>query len=117
VIVQGEDLGAWVAVQRTAWDRLVPAQKFLLETVDVAPEAGEPVRPVVRSQDDRWAANLAAARQFHAREGHLRPARKHIEHVDGEEIKLGAFLDNTRRRAARLSAERRADLDALGMRW
>ncbi|MDQ0605267.1 hypothetical protein QF037_009612 [Streptomyces canus] len=38
-----------------------------------------------RSQSDRWAANLAAARQFHAREGHLQPARKHIETVDGEE--------------------------------
>ncbi|MFF7724894.1 helicase associated domain-containing protein [Streptomyces luteogriseus] len=63
------------------------------------------------------AANLAAARQFHAREGHLRPARKHVELVDGEEIKLGSFLDNTRRRAAKLSAERRAELDALGMRW
>ncbi|WP_307036568.1 helicase associated domain-containing protein [Streptomyces canus] len=30
---------------------------------------------------------------------------------------VGAFLDNTRRRAGKLSAERRADLDALGMRW
>jgi len=37
--------------------------------------------------------------------------------VDGEEIKLGAFLDNTRRRAAKLSPERRAELDHLGMRW
>jgi hypothetical protein len=38
-------------------------------------------------------------------------------HRNGTQIKLGAFLDNTRRRADRLSAERRADLDALGMRW
>ncbi|WTW14504.1 helicase associated domain-containing protein [Streptomyces sp. NBC_00019] len=44
-------------------------------------------------------------------------ARKHGEAVDGEEIKLGSFLDNTRRRAAKLPAERRADLDVLGMRW
>lgn len=43
---------------------------------------------------------MAAVRQFHAREGHLRPARKHIEAVDGEPFKLGAFLENTRRRAA-----------------
>jgi hypothetical protein len=83
----------------------------------VDPDDTTGARPVPRSQRDRWATNLAAARQFYAREGHLRPARKHIELVNGEEIKLGAFLDNTRRRAARLSAERRADLDALGMRW
>ncbi|WP_257042377.1 helicase associated domain-containing protein [Streptomyces sp. TLI_55] len=36
---------------------------------------------------------------------------------DGEEIKLGSFLDNTRRRASKLSPERREALDELGMRW
>ncbi|MFF5494509.1 Helicase associated domain protein [Streptomyces aquilus] len=117
VIVQGEDLGVWVAVQRAGWDRLVPAQQYLLETIGLEPEGEYEVVPTRRSQDERWAMNLAAARQFYAREGHLRPARKHIEHVDGETVGLGSFLDNARRRAARLSAERRADLDALGMRW
>ncbi|WP_424894304.1 Helicase associated domain protein [Streptomyces sp. SAI-124] len=118
VIVQGEDLGAWIAGQRAGWDRLVPAQQYLLETIGIEP-AGEDevVQPVRRSQDDRWAANLAAARQFHAREGHLRPARKHVEHVDGEDIRLGAWIDNTRRRVAKLSPERRADLEGLGMCW
>ncbi|MGV9936311.1 helicase associated domain-containing protein [Streptomyces olivaceoviridis] len=66
-------------------------------------------------------AQPRAARQFHDREGHLRPARKHIERVDvdGEavDIKLGTFLDNTRRRADKLTPERRAELDQLGMRW
>ncbi|CAM5658575.1 hypothetical protein GCM10010345_91980 [Streptomyces canarius] len=39
--------------------------------------------------------------------------------VDGAEvdIKLGTFLDNTRRRADKLTPERRAELDQLGMRW
>ncbi|MFE1797766.1 helicase associated domain-containing protein [Streptomyces sp. NPDC059517] len=73
--------------------------------------------PVQRSQDERWNTNLTAARQFHAREGHLLPARQHIAVVDGEPVRLGAFLDNTRRRAAKLSPERRAALDHLGMRW
>ncbi|WP_186001656.1 helicase associated domain-containing protein [Streptomyces sp. IB201691-2A2] len=61
----------------------------------------------------------------HAREGHLHPARKHVELIDvngggeGEQeaVKLGAFVDNSRRRAAKLSPERRAALDKLGMRW
>lgn len=35
----------------------------------------------------------------------------------GVDIKLGTFLDNTRRRADRLTPERRAELDRLGMRW
>jgi superfamily II DNA or RNA helicase len=127
VIVQGEDLGAWAAGQQVGWDRLVPAQQYLLETIGLEPAAeGEIAVPQRRSQSDRWATNLTAARQYHTREGHLRPARAHIETITvetdasgGQEVavKLGAFLDNARRRASRLSPERRADLDALGMRW
>jgi hypothetical protein len=37
--------------------------------------------------------------------------------VDGAERKLGMFLDNARRRADKLSPERRQELDALGIRW
>ncbi|MCX4734500.1 helicase associated domain-containing protein [Streptomyces sp. NBC_01363] len=84
-----------------------------------------------RTQDTKWAANLAAARQFHAREGHLRVPRKHVEQLDGEAVptgpqdsadggvvvKLGMWLDNVRKRAGKLAEQRRADLDALGMRW
>ncbi|MDQ1033032.1 hypothetical protein QF035_010614 [Streptomyces umbrinus] len=50
--------------------------------------------------------------------------RKHIEMIivggDGgreKVVKLGAWVDNTRRRASQLGDQRRADLDALGMRW
>ncbi|MFE9992833.1 Helicase associated domain protein [Streptomyces sp. NPDC005381] len=118
LVVQGEDLGAWVVAQRAGWDRLMPAQRFLLESIGVeAPADGAVVEPVRRTQGDRWAANLAAARQFHAREGHLRVPRKAVEDVGGEQIKLGAFLDNARRRAAKLGEQRRAELGQLGMRW
>ncbi|MFF3487312.1 Helicase associated domain protein [Streptomyces sp. NPDC002701] len=126
LVVQGEDLGAWIGAQRMGWEKLMPAQQYLLETLGIEPPAdGETLAPVRRSQDERWSINLAAARQFHAREGHLRPARKHVEMItmDGggegeqEAVKLGAFVDNSRRRAAKLSPERRAALDDLGMRW
>jgi hypothetical protein len=60
---------------------------------------------------------MTAARQFHTREGHLQVPRKHIEEVDGTPYKLGMFIDNARRRADKLSPERRAELDSLGMRW
>ncbi|KUN58233.1 helicase [Streptomyces griseorubiginosus] len=118
VIVQGEDLGAWVAGQRVGWDRLMPAQQYLLESVGVEPLGeDEAVVPVRRSQDELWERNMAAARQFHAREGHLTVPRQHREDVDGELLGLGAFISNARRRAAKLSPERRDALSALGMRW
>ncbi|WP_046730763.1 Helicase associated domain protein [Streptomyces humi] len=118
LIVQGEDLGVWIAGQRAGWDKLMPAQQWLLESVGIEPPSeGEPVAGAPRSQDARWTANLTAARQFHAREGHLQAPRKAVEIVDGVEHKLGAWLDNVRKRAAKLSPQRRADLDQLGMRW
>jgi hypothetical protein len=117
LIVQGEDLGAWAAAQRTGWDKLKPAQQWLLETtLGLEPADGEdkPARP---SRDDKWRLNIAAARQYHAREGHLTVPRKHVEVIDGTPVKLGTFLDNTRRRANKLTPQRRNDLDQLGMRW
>ncbi|MFJ5779515.1 Helicase associated domain protein [Streptomyces sp. NPDC093094] len=118
VIVQGEDLGAWVKAQRLGWDKLLPAQQWLLQAT-LGLEPAEPQeQPQRRSLGDRWAANLAAARRFHAREGHLVVPRKHVERLeDGVEVKLGGWLDNTRRRANTLTPQRRADLDALDMRW
>ncbi|MFJ8613587.1 helicase associated domain-containing protein [Streptomyces sp. NPDC093675] len=94
--------------------RSTPAQKFLLESVRVGPDEGGAGGA---AQADRWATNLAAAQQFHAREGHLTVPRKHVEEVDGTTVRLGSFLDNTRRRATKLTEQRRADLDQLGMRW
>jgi hypothetical protein len=60
---------------------------------------------------------MTAARQFHAREGHLRVPRQHREDVDGELLGLGSFISNARRRAAKLSSEPREALNALETRW
>ncbi|WP_329191294.1 DEAD/DEAH box helicase [Streptomyces sp. NBC_01435] len=57
VIVQGEDLGRWVAAQRHGWEQLLPAQQWLLENVLGIEPAGEAERPVRRTQDDMWALN------------------------------------------------------------
>ncbi|MES9553805.1 MULTISPECIES: Helicase associated domain protein [unclassified Streptomyces] len=131
VVVHGEDLGRWVTAQRFGWEQLLPAQQWILEnTLKIAP-AEEEERPVKQTQDRKWAANLAAAQQFHAREGHLRVPRKHVEELETRDalsgrqggadgavvVKLGTWLDNVRKRAAKLPQQRRADLDALGMRW
>ncbi|WP_329580875.1 helicase associated domain-containing protein [Streptomyces sp. NBC_01361] len=133
LVMQGEDLGAWVQAQRLAWDKLGAAQQWLLESVLGVEEAGEDERLVRRTRDDKWMLNLAAARRFHAREGHLQVPRKHTELVpldetgrgvhsaafegDGVPVALGMFLANTRRRANKLTKQRRMDLDALDMPW
>ncbi|MDI3409508.1 helicase associated domain-containing protein, partial [Streptomyces cavernicola] len=134
VVVQGEDLGRWVQAQRYGFEALQPAQQWLLvHVVGVEAARGEEW-PVKRTQDDKWLLNLAAARRFYARGGHLNVPRKHVEELSVEDagpaatgretspegtvlVALGMWVANTRRRAAKLTAERRGDLDQLGMRW
>ncbi|MER5619205.1 helicase associated domain-containing protein [Streptomyces sp. NPDC002215] len=128
VVVQGEDLGRWVTAQRFGWEQLLPAQQWILEnTLKIRP-AEEDERPVKRTQDTMWAHNLTAERRFHTREGHLRIPRKHVEHLETENgptgrqggsdgpvaVRLGTWLDNVRKRAAKLPEQRRADSTSSG---
>ncbi|MFJ2746177.1 Helicase associated domain protein [Streptomyces sp. NPDC087440] len=129
VVVQGEDLGRWVQGCRFGWDALLPAQQWLLDNVLGLEPAGEDEQPVKRTQDDKWQLNLAAAKAFYAREGHLRVPRKHEESMGSGEgvngaqagsegvVKLGVWISNVRKRADKLSEERRAALDGIGMEW
>ncbi|MET8771097.1 helicase associated domain-containing protein [Streptomyces sp. NPDC004658] len=97
-----------------------PAQQWLLGSTLGLEPAGPEARPARLTADDKWALNLRAAQKYD-REGHLRPARKHTVRldVDGKavDIKLGTFLDNSRRRADKRTPERRSELDQIGMRW
>uniref|UniRef100_UPI001E2CF390 DEAD/DEAH box helicase n=1 Tax=Streptomyces ruber TaxID=83378 RepID=UPI001E2CF390 len=132
VVHQGEDLGRWVRAQRLGWDKLTGAQQWMCENVLGIVPASEDEKPTPRrSQADKWAINLTAARQYYQREGHLRVPRKHIETIvlgsggngdRGEEqqereIRLGAWISNQRSRAATLTPERVGHLAAIGMRW
>ncbi len=90
-------------------------------------ELEQPRLLVRRSQAEKWAMHLAAARQYYEREGHLRVPRRHIETItmggaDGEEQeqwepKLGAWVGNQRSRAATLTPERVGQLSQIRMRW
>ncbi|MFI0242505.1 helicase associated domain-containing protein [Streptomyces sp. NPDC016845] len=134
VVVQGEDLGRWVQAQRLDFEQLQPVQQWLLENALGIQAAAEEEQPVKRTQDHKWALNMAAARQYRAREGHLNIPRKHVEALPadlarpaatGREttpegdvlVDLGMWAANVRRRADKLTDERRLALDQLGMRW
>ncbi|MFH8663244.1 helicase associated domain-containing protein, partial [Streptomyces afghaniensis] len=94
VLVQSEDLGRWVRAQRLGWDKLTGVQQWMCENILGIHPATEHEKPKPRtSQADKWAANLAAARQFYQREGHLQVPRKHIETIvvrgeDGEDQEI-----------------------------
>ncbi|MEU2113845.1 Helicase associated domain protein [Streptomyces sp. NPDC019507] len=123
VVHQGEDLGRWVLAQRLGWDKLTGVQQWMLEHILGIQPATDAEKPQPRrTQAAKWAINLAAAKQYHQREGHLRVPRKHVERIVGEdqkkhEIKLGAWISNQRSRAATLTPERIEQLAAIGMRW
>ncbi|MGW0093793.1 helicase associated domain-containing protein [Streptomyces sp. NPDC003328] len=123
IVVQGEDLGAWVSAQRLGWDKLTGAQQWMCKHVLGIQPADEDEKPKPRrSQADKWATNYTAAKQFYEREGHLKVPRRHVERIVGEhqeerEVRLGAFVGNQRSRAATLSPERIEQPSAIGMRW
>ncbi|MFF9024902.1 DEAD/DEAH box helicase [Streptomyces eurythermus] len=123
VLVQSEDLGRWVRAQRLGWDKLTTVQQWMCEQVlGITPATEEEKPKPRRTQADKWAANLAAARQFYEREGHLNVPRKHVETVLSDQgwelqFRLGAWISNQRSRAATLSKDRREQLSAIGMRW
>lgn len=122
--LQGEDLGAWIVAQRLGWDQLQPAQQWMLSNMlHIGPMEPDERPQAPRTQADKWALNIRAAKEFHAREGNLqtvpRKAVVQLTESDGKvtSVKLGLFIDNCRRRADKLTPQRRAELDALGMRW
>ncbi|WP_406472568.1 Helicase associated domain protein [Streptomyces platensis] len=124
VVHRGEDLGRWVRAQRFGWDKLTGVQQWMCEHVlGIEPASEDEKPPPRRTQADKWTANLAAARQFYEREGHLRVPRKHIERIvvgedqEERELRLGAWTSNQRSRAATLSPQRIEQLSAIGMRW
>ncbi|MFI8194100.1 helicase associated domain-containing protein [Streptomyces sp. NPDC085946] len=124
VVHQGEDLGRWVRSVRLDWDNLTTVQQWMCEHILGIAPAGEDEKPKPRrTRASKWVMNLATARQFFEREGHLHVPRKHVERIvvgedqKARELRLGAWIGNQRSRAATLSPERIEQLSAIGMRW
>ncbi|MCG3040042.1 Helicase associated domain protein [Streptomyces sp. S1A] len=129
VTVGGEDIGLWLARQRTQWKRLADGQRERLKALGIQPTATAPggqADPgidravVVPAGASAWDRGLAALRQYQAREGHVKVPRKWIETIHdqaGQEhpIRLGVWINNQRQRRNRLSDERVKALEELGV--
>jgi hypothetical protein len=79
----------------------------------VCAKAATDAKPKV-SRADRFQLHLAALTTFVEREGHARVPRAH---KTAEGLSLGAWLNNTKARRAKLSAEQLGQLEALGVAW
>jgi superfamily II DNA or RNA helicase len=102
----GLHLGAWITHQRSrrAKGSLTPEQIASLDELGMVWDPGTV----------RWETKLAAARRFHAAHGHLRVPGNF---VDDDGVKLGVWVQSIRNRQDLLSAERRRQLDELGVEW
>ncbi|MER5942495.1 helicase associated domain-containing protein [Streptomyces sp. NPDC001928] len=81
-----------------------------------------PDAPAVRTPNSLMPARerafqrgLAAARAFRDREGHLKVPQRHIEEIEGDQVRLGQWLSNLSRRRSGLSLQRQAALAELGL--
>ncbi|MGW6506543.1 Helicase associated domain protein [Streptomyces niveus] len=108
----GHRLGEWLRAQGAQSERLHAGQRRLLTGLGLL-QSSSVKFPAKRG----WGRSFAAARVFHAREGHLDVPQRHIEDVEGDPVRLGQWISNARRRREHLPAERVIALDALGMRW
>jgi hypothetical protein len=120
LVIQGEDIGRWITTQQTTWHELTVVQQWMLRSVlgiGPAAPANRPKTKTTLSHAEKWELNLAAARQYHQREGHLNVPRKHAETVGEQVVMLGVAIANARARQSALAPERAKELDALGMRW
>ncbi|WP_329449119.1 Helicase associated domain protein (plasmid) [Streptomyces sp. NBC_01426] len=113
LVEDGEGLGRWAAAQRKEFGMLSGKQQTMLTTLGITPAPA----PAKRTREEMWAHNLRAAAQYRARIGTLDVPRSHTEEVDGEAVRLGAWISQQRARAGKLSAQRVEELSALGMRW
>ncbi|MFD1831665.1 Helicase associated domain protein [Streptomyces desertarenae] len=129
VTVGGEDVGLWLARQRTGWAQLADGQRQRLTALGIQPTTpapGSQTSPgrggavIVPAGATAWDRALAALHQYQAREGHVRVPRKWVETIHDQTghqhpIRLGIWLNNQRQRRHRLPHQRVKALEELGV--
>jgi len=105
------NLGAWVSHRRSEFKR----EKLPLERISLLDELEFIWDPI----DADFERGIHALKQYLSRQEDANVPKRHIELLDGEEVKLGRWLEVRRRKWKRgtLSAEHTAVLDKIGMVW
>jgi len=114
-----EPLGEWVTAQSTEYSTLHPEQLRLVSELGITliePD-DEPAQPTGRAARQQRQLNqgLAAVAAFRDREGHVHIHQRDTVNVDGEEIKVGQWLKNLRRRWDSLPPEHVQAVTAAGL--
>ncbi|MBT1186766.1 DEAD/DEAH box helicase family protein [Streptomyces sp. CJ_13] len=97
-----EPLGAWVRAQSTEYGTLHPEQLQLvgelgITLIEPAEEEPPPTGRAARQQR-QLDQGLAAVAAFRDREGHVNIRQRDTVTVDGEEVKVGQWIKNLRKR-------------------
>ncbi|MFI9106553.1 helicase associated domain-containing protein [Streptomyces fildesensis] len=127
VMVEGDDLGRWIARQRRDWAQLSATQQERLAKPGIEPVKRPTPAPAAKSGGKTSAAftrGLTALAQWVEREGAGRPVpHGHVEEtvIDGETepiaAKLSVWISNSRARRDKLTDPQRATLAEQGMDW
>lgn len=106
--VKGFPLGSWLIDKRGKHKSLTAKRLAELDALGM----------VWDQEEDVWQQWFRAAQAYHARQGNLDMPRQHIEQLPDGPVPLGAWLarQHDAIEAGRLSAERGAVLEKLGMK-
>ncbi|RZU46503.1 hypothetical protein EV284_1184 [Streptomyces sp. BK022] len=88
-------IGSWLGHQLTTWSALAYGQQQLMTALDLTPEAN-PLAPARRTRRT-FEETVQLLELFLHREGRIPAARETIR-VDGDTVKLGAWLAKARHR-------------------
>ncbi|MCM2430978.1 Helicase associated domain protein [Streptomyces sp. RKAG337] len=114
-----EPLGEWLYQQSIAFDQLHPDQVQLLTQIGVTavdvvePEAAPTGRQL--RQQQQLDHGLAAVAVFRAQHGDVPIRQRDTVLVDGEEVKVGQFINNLRKRLDRLTPEQMQQVTTAGL--
>ncbi|MFD6532117.1 helicase associated domain-containing protein [Streptomyces sp. NPDC060184] len=128
-MVNGLDVGRWLAAQQNGWEQLSAGQRERLARLGVRPPekpAAEAVAVPAQARSRRaggarggaFERGVAALTQYTAREGTVVVARSWSEDLpDGTSVRLGVWLSNMKSRRATLTGEQLQQLASLGLEW
>ncbi|MER6145215.1 Helicase associated domain protein [Streptomyces sparsogenes] len=89
----GVKIGSWLARQLAIWQSLAPGQQQLMAALGLTPDSN-PLAPARRARRT-FAETVQLLELFMHREGRIPAARETIR-VDGDTVKIGAWLAKTR---------------------